>query len=114
MPKGGLRPGAGRPVGSIGSAKKIVEQGLQEPANQNLTPLEYMLKVVNDPEADINRRDRMAQAAAPYVHPRADTIAAGKKETAEKEAQTVDRGTAWAPLLNRVPTTYSDGADVPN
>jgi hypothetical protein len=35
-----------------------------------ITPLEYMLSVVRDPEARSDRRDRMAQAAAPYVHAR--------------------------------------------
>ena len=34
------------------------------------TPLEYMLGVQNDPAASPERRDAMARAAAPYVHPR--------------------------------------------
>ena len=33
-----------------------------------MTPLEYMLTVMNDSESDTGRRDRMAVAAAPYVH----------------------------------------------
>lgn len=31
-------------------------------------PLDYMLKVMNDPTADEFRRDKMAVAAAPYMH----------------------------------------------
>lgn len=34
----------------------------------NLSPLEYMLGVMNNPNADPDRRDRMAVAAGPYVH----------------------------------------------
>jgi hypothetical protein len=33
-------------------------------------PLDYMLKVLSDPNAGIQRRDPMAIAAAPYLHPR--------------------------------------------
>ena len=33
-----------------------------EAAAENLTPLDYMLKVMNDPQAEKERRDRMAQA----------------------------------------------------
>jgi hypothetical protein len=39
------------------------------------TPLEYMLRVMRDPKADGNRRDEMAKAAAPYIHPRLASIA---------------------------------------
>jgi hypothetical protein len=33
-------------------------------------PLEYMLRVMRDPAASHARRDDMAKAAAPYLHPR--------------------------------------------
>lgn len=32
------------------------------------SPLEYMLRVMRDSEAPLDRRDDMARAAAPYVH----------------------------------------------
>jgi hypothetical protein len=38
------------------------------------TPLEYMLRVMRDPAADSTRRDDMAKAAAPYVHPKLAAI----------------------------------------
>ena len=41
-----------------------------EIAASGLTPLDYMLSVVRDTEADEKRRDAMASAAAPYVHPK--------------------------------------------
>src|SRR4051794_35513527 len=36
---------------------------------ENLDPLAYMLRVMNDPGAEPERRDRMAIAAAPFMHP---------------------------------------------
>jgi hypothetical protein len=35
-----------------------------------VTPLEHMLAVLRDENADPDRKDRMAAAAAPYIHPR--------------------------------------------
>jgi hypothetical protein len=56
---GGLRnPPGGRPRNP-----PILEQ---KPPGQS--PLDYMLAVMRDNNADVSRRDRMAIAAAPYVH----------------------------------------------
>lgn len=38
------------------------------------TPLDYMLRVMRDPEAQQQRRDAMAKAVAPYVHPQLASI----------------------------------------
>jgi hypothetical protein len=46
-----------------------------------------MLEIMNDPEVDIVRRDRMAQAAAPYCHPRKADVSATKKEDAAEKAE---------------------------
>jgi hypothetical protein len=64
---GGKQVGAGRPKGSKDTrtqelVKKAVEGGI--------TPLEYMLKVMRDPTAALDRRDAMAEKAAPYIHPK--------------------------------------------
>lgn len=55
-----------------------------------MSPLEYMLSVMNDSAADPSRRDRMAQAAAPFVHARAGEV--GKKEVAADKAKKVAQG----------------------
>jgi phage terminase small subunit len=65
-----------------------------------LTPLEYMLAVMNDPKADRTRRDRMATAAAPYVHGRPTDVQPGKKETRQIEAQTAHQDSDWSGLVN--------------
>ena len=43
---------------------------------QGLTPLEYMLNVLRDETVEPERRDEMAKAAAPYLHPRLAAIEA--------------------------------------
>ena len=35
-----------------------------------ITPLEYMLSIVRDTTAEHRRREAMAQASAPYIHPK--------------------------------------------
>lgn len=52
-------PGAVVPAIDPGSEPAVMEQK---------TPLEYMLTVMNDPRVDGGRRDRMAVAAAVYLH----------------------------------------------
>lgn len=71
MPRGGSRPGAGRKQGSASKRSQEVTAVLIETGE---LPLEYMLKVLRDEQADEKRRDAMAIAAAPYVHPRLATI----------------------------------------
>jgi len=38
------------------------------------SPLHYMLRVMRDPKAGPERRDQMAKATAPYMHPRLTAI----------------------------------------
>lgn len=48
------------------------------------TPLEYMLRVMNDLDEDKEMRCRMAIAAAPYLHKKADENLGKKGEQDEK------------------------------
>jgi hypothetical protein len=100
MPKGGYRPNAGRPRKALGEPQ--VDSGLsieEEAEALGLTPLEYMIKVMNDGGADPLRRDRMAIAAAPYLHPKAGEQT-GKKAEREARAKTAQNGTEWEDLLS--------------
>jgi len=64
---GGKRPGAGR---KPGVPNKATLERQARVASTGITPLDYMLKVMRNPKADPARRDDMAKAAAPYVHPK--------------------------------------------
>ena len=67
MNHGGRRPGAGRKLGSI---SKRTQRFRAEVAGSGQTMLEYVVGVARDETADPDRRDRMAVAALPYLHPR--------------------------------------------
>jgi len=71
MPKGGKREGAGRPKGAPNKASAALAV---EIAASGETPLAYMLRVMRDQTAEHPRRDEMAKAAAPYVHPKLAAI----------------------------------------
>lgn len=59
--------GRGRPIGA--AARRRQEITVRAISNGK-TPLEYMIQVMLDPTADWQRRDDMAKACAPYIHPR--------------------------------------------
>lgn len=82
MARGGYRPGAGRPRKEGGKAPAIRDEKHARKPQKSLggkSPLEYMLDVMNDDAAEDARRDKMAVAAAPYVHVKADEVKLGKK-----------------------------------
>ncbi len=99
MGRGGFRDGAGRPKGTGKKevVAKIVKERQQQIASgdeskeqkivKRKTPLEHMLDVMNDENSDDMRRDRMAIAAAPFVHSKAGEK--GIKETRQEEAKKV-------------------------
>lgn len=84
MARGGFRPGAGRPKkGEL----PVMAEVKAEARKARMTPLEYMLSVMNDTEADAGRRDRMAVAAAPFVHARAEAAEPSKKAQRQANAE---------------------------
>lgn len=81
MPRGGRRPGAGRPrknVTTAGDGSKLARK-------HKVAPLDYMLNVVNDDKAEPKRRDRMAIAAAQYMHAKVGET--GKKKARDDAAK---------------------------
>lgn len=92
MASGGFRAGAGRPKGATAPKAKAIKVApdIKKAARKSgMTPLDYMLTVMNDSEADHDRRDRMAIAAAPFVHEKPSDRALGKKEQAQLKAESV-------------------------
>lgn len=68
---GGKQPGSGRPKGA--SSKKTQEL-ITKATEGGLTPLEYMMRVMRDESQESSRRDSMASAAAPYIHPKLSSV----------------------------------------
>jgi hypothetical protein len=58
-------------------------------------PLDWMLHVMRDPNADPARRDRMSIAAAQYLHPRAADTRQSKRVLAAKAAKEAGQGSEW-------------------
>lgn len=149
MPRGGPRPGAGRPKKTTTAAqaaptpqaegKKYQRRapppavdaegfksadappnwpfGKERPAEpppppppppptdlSNLTPLDFLLEVMRDPEEERGRRMQAATLAAPYCHPKKGEASAKKDaETARKEAAKTGRfGRRQPPALTAV------------
>ena len=68
---GGKRNGAGRKIGS----KNVRMQAIIRHAfEDNKTPLEYMLSVLNNPENTQDIRLDAAKYAAPYIHAKLQSI----------------------------------------
>jgi hypothetical protein len=63
------RKTGGRQKGSVNKVSRVREQA-RLLAHKGQTPLEYMLTVMHNAEAEPTRRDDMAKAAAPYLHAR--------------------------------------------
>src|SRR4051812_8498533 len=94
--RGGIRPGSGRPKRSSKSRRDRI---MTAPAPGRMSPLDYMLAVMNDPGVDDARRDGRAIAAAPYVHPRAADATRGTKKKAQQAALPAARGRGWEAFL---------------
>jgi len=69
-----------------------------QPVSFELTPLAYLLELINDEAADPRRRDKAAVAAAPYVHAKPGPD--GKKRRQAAEARKAGQGTQWAADLD--------------
>ena len=82
--RGGKRPGAGRKKGIVSKVRLAVQERAKIAGTEGETPLEYMLRVMRTSE-DVKRRDAMAIAAAPFVHPRLASIE-GKFDVNHHEA----------------------------
>jgi hypothetical protein len=52
-----------------GTPNKVTANMRAQAAASGELPLEYMLRVMRSPETEPVRRDAMAKAAAPYIHP---------------------------------------------
>jgi len=71
-------------------AAGLNEDDKTEAKAENLDPLAYMLRVMNDPVVDVERRDKMAIASAPFIHSRKGE--GNKKEDRDDRAKKAGQG----------------------
>ena len=64
---GGVRPGAGRKPGTL---NKRTAELAADILGSGKSPLQYLLEVMMDEDADEKRRDWAAEKASAYIHPR--------------------------------------------
>ena len=57
-----------------GSRNRATEEARAAAKATGILPLDYMLTVMRDPNADQKRRDAMAMAAAPYLHSKLNSV----------------------------------------
>lgn len=103
MAIGGKREGAGR---KKGVRNKRTRELIEECAKTGETPLQYMLRVMNDSKQPNERRDKMAIHAARFVHPTIATIQGGDPE---KPLRVIDE-TNPMDLARRVAFILAKGA----
>ena len=71
MARGGQRDGAGR---RKGIPNRLARATIDKAGKTGAMPLDYMPAVMRNSKAQSYRRDAMAKAAAPFLHPRLATI----------------------------------------
>lgn len=69
---GGARQGAGRKPGTMNQRTAELAADI---LGSKKSPLEYLLEVMMDGEADQKRRDWAAEKASAYIHPRPASVA---------------------------------------
>lgn len=106
MPRGGARPGAGRPKKSKSASpavRKVVRDLKRKPskaagkaAEVHKTALEFAMAMINDPNVEMDDKVRLAIAAMPFQHPKLEGKTAGKKEERADAAKRVSSGGRFA------------------
>lgn len=71
MAHGGARSGAGR---KPGQSTAMNEEARKAALSNGISPLEFLLSVMRDAQADESKRIDAAKAAAPYVHARLSNV----------------------------------------
>jgi hypothetical protein len=72
-----------------GSRNRATEEARAAAKATGILPLDYMLSVMRDANADQKRRDAMATAAAPFLHPKLNSVDPKPTEAAPVTSLTV-------------------------
>lgn len=87
MAHGGRRPNAGRKPGSVTKRTREIAEAVM--ADGEITPLEYLLKVMREGTDEARQLDA-AKAAAPYVHPKLATTTLQGPDGGPLQVEAVD------------------------
>ncbi|MGF1629621.1 MAG: hypothetical protein ACFCUT_09135 [Kiloniellaceae bacterium] len=74
MPKRSSAAPAAAPLPRTTAKDRTAKVRARRSSATELSPLDYMLKVLRDPEASPAERKWAAEKAAPYLHPRLQTV----------------------------------------
>jgi hypothetical protein len=91
-----------------GSRNRATAEARAAAKATGILPLDYMLSVMRDDGADQRRRDAMATAAAPYLHPKLSAIDA-KLSGASEEPTTTSLEIHFVHPRNRVAADDQQG-----
>ena len=91
-----------------GARNRATEEARAAAIATGILPLDYMLSVMRDPVVDYKRRDAMAMAAAPYLHPKLSSVDARLSSASEKPGD-VDR--IQVTFVHAQPQGIDDDAD---
>jgi hypothetical protein len=113
MPVGGRRPGAGR---KLGSKNKRSSRIAIAAARQGITPLEVMLEAMRKHHADgdLDAASAIAKDAAPYIHPRLNSVQVDATITRDAIDLTEAELLAIAATGSRDGAAAEAGEDEPN
>ena len=64
-----------------GTPNRVTSDMRQAIAESGETPLDHMIRVMRDETTEPSRRDDMARAAAPYLHPRLSAVDLTSKDS---------------------------------
>jgi hypothetical protein len=85
-----------------GTRNRATEEARVAAQATGILPLDYMLDVMRDVAADQKRRDAMAMAAAPYLHPKLNAIDAKPEPVPER----LNRGSDFVILVGGAQETH--------
>ena len=74
-----------RTSGQNNAKSAIIETAAAGDPQEPLSPLDFMLSLLRDPDAGLADRKWAAEKAAPYLHPRLQTVEHGGKVTLRHE-----------------------------
>ena len=94
-----LKGNATRPLNDRGQGRKkgvpmplkerMHRKAVNNKKKENETPLQYMMRAMRDPRTSQKRKDEMAKACAPFIHPRLTTqkIVGGNSKDGDQPLQ---------------------------